>query len=74
MPRLVGAQNPHRKVPRAARGGTHGVRVFQVLLINQDEAVDIVMEKERRRRHRLSVSMASDPVLTMKQRCSTETR
>nr|XP_010963653.1 uncharacterized protein LOC105077078 [Camelus bactrianus] len=29
MPRLVGAQNPHRKVPRAARGGTHGVRVSQ---------------------------------------------
>nr|XP_008512085.1 PREDICTED: uncharacterized protein LOC103546945 [Equus przewalskii] len=27
MPRLVGAQNPHRKVPRAARGGTHGVRI-----------------------------------------------
>ncbi|XP_029808103.1 uncharacterized protein LOC115302309 [Suricata suricatta] len=29
MPRLVGAQNPHRKVPRTARGGTHGVRVSQ---------------------------------------------
>lgn len=29
MPRLVGAQNPHRKVPRAARGRTHGMRVSQ---------------------------------------------
>ena len=44
------------------------------MLVNQDEAVDTVMEKDRKKQaNQLSVSMASDPVLTMKQKCSTYT-
>ena len=42
------------------------------MLVNQDEAVDTVMEKDRRKQtNQLSVSMASDPFLTMKLKCST---
>ena len=44
------------------------------MLVNQDEAVDTVMEKDRRKQtNQLSVSMASDPLLTMKLKCSTYT-
>ena len=44
------------------------------MLVNQDEAVDTIMEKDRRKQtNQLSVSVASDLALTMKQKCPTYT-
>lgn len=43
------------------------------MLVNQDEAVDIVMEKRRKQTGKLFVSMASELVLTMKLKCLTYT-
>lgn len=46
----------------------HILQVFQVLIINQDEAVGTVMEKGRMKQaNPQSVSTVSDPVLTVKQ-------
>ena len=39
--------------------------------MTKDEAIDTVMEKEKRKQtNLLSISMASDPLLTMKPKCS----